>query len=88
MILAGRGFGKTLAGAQWITTAIEAARCANDPLRIALVGATMDDARRVMRLTASTSTMTKTRRAKSRASDLSLSLFREGLGAEPTKRLH
>ncbi|MCY7271486.1 MAG: terminase family protein [Sphingomonas bacterium] len=48
VILAGRGFGKTLAGAQWITAAVEAARGANDRLLIALVGATLDDARRVM----------------------------------------
>ncbi len=44
VIKAGRGFGKTRAGAEWI-----AARIAEGgPLRIALVGATLDDARRVM----------------------------------------
>ncbi len=44
VIKAGRGFGKTLAGAQWLT-----ARIAEEAdLRIALVGATLDDARRVM----------------------------------------
>ncbi len=48
VILAGRGFGKTLAGAQWIAAAVEAARLADDRLLIALVGATLDDARRVM----------------------------------------
>ena len=48
VILAGRGFGKTLAGSQWIAGAIASARDARDPLRIALVGATLDDARRVM----------------------------------------
>jgi phage terminase large subunit-like protein len=44
VIKAGRGFGKTLAGAQWITARIEEGA----PLRIALVGATIEDARRVM----------------------------------------
>jgi len=44
VIKAGRGFGKTLAGAQWITERI----AEGAPLRIALVGATLDDARRVM----------------------------------------
>ena len=48
VILAGRGFGKTRAGAQWITQAIDTARGTGELLRIALVGATMDDARRVM----------------------------------------
>jgi phage terminase large subunit-like protein len=44
VIMAGRGFGKTRAGAEWI-----AARIAEKaPIRIALVGATIDDARRVM----------------------------------------
>ncbi|MES2445247.1 MAG: terminase family protein, partial [Pseudomonadota bacterium] len=49
VLMAGRGFGKTLAGAQWITSLIaaDAARGAQ-PLRIALVGATLEDARRVM----------------------------------------
>lgn len=56
VIKAGRGFGKTLAGAQWITARIaegavdtrESAREDSGPLRIALVGATIEDARRVM----------------------------------------
>jgi phage terminase large subunit-like protein len=44
LIRAGRGFGKTRAGAEWIT-----ARAREDAsLRIALVGATLADARRVM----------------------------------------
>ena len=44
LVRAGRGFGKTRAGAEWIS---EQAR--NDPsARIALVGATAADARRVM----------------------------------------
>ena len=46
VIMAGRGFGKTLAGAQWLTARI-ADESARD-LRIALVGATLDDARAVM----------------------------------------
>lgn len=42
--MAGRGFGKTRIGAEWVRTAAE-----RDPgLRIALVGATPDDVRRVM----------------------------------------
>ena len=49
VLMAGRGFGKTLAGAQWITAAIAAHDGAGAaPLRIALVGATLEDARRVM----------------------------------------
>lgn len=44
VIKAGRGFGKTRAGAEWITARI----AEGEPLRIALVGATLDDARRVM----------------------------------------
>ena len=43
LMLAGRGFGKTRAGAEWIL-ALAAAR----PVRIALVGATIDEARSVM----------------------------------------
>ena len=46
VIKAGRGFGKTLAGAQWITSLIAAHP--ETRLSIALVGATIDDARRVM----------------------------------------
>ena len=44
LIRAGRGFGKTRAGAEWVS---QIAR--DDPTaRIALVGATIDDVRRVM----------------------------------------
>lgn len=46
VIKAGRGFGKTRAGAQWIDSLIAAQPDVR--LRIALVGATMDDACRVM----------------------------------------
>ena len=49
VIMAGRGFGKTLAGAQWVTARIAANAAENArPIRIALVGATIEDARRVM----------------------------------------
>lgn len=44
--MAGRGFGKTLAGANWVTALVAAHE--GVPLRIALVGATLEDARRVM----------------------------------------
>jgi phage terminase large subunit-like protein len=44
LILAGRGFGKTRAGAEWV---MALARECGD-LRIALVGATIEDARKVM----------------------------------------
>lgn len=44
VIKAGRGFGKTLAGAQWVTARI----AEGTPIRVALVGATVEDARRVM----------------------------------------
>ncbi|HUG46261.1 MAG TPA: terminase family protein [Sphingomicrobium sp.] len=44
LMLAGRGFGKTRAGAEWID---KLARC-RPGVRIALVGATIDEARRVM----------------------------------------
>jgi phage terminase large subunit-like protein len=44
VIKAGRGFGKTLAGAQWIAGLV----ATQEPLRFALVGATLEDARRVM----------------------------------------
>jgi len=44
LIRAGRGFGKTRAGAEWVS---DLAR-ANPGARIALVGATLDEARRVM----------------------------------------
>jgi phage terminase large subunit-like protein len=49
--MAGRGFGKTLAGANWIAAAVADAGtvAGNCPhLSIALVGATLDEARRVM----------------------------------------
>lgn len=44
IIMAGRGFGKTLAGAQWVS---DLAR-RDGTLRIALVGATVEDVRKVM----------------------------------------
>lgn len=44
MIMAGRGFGKTMAGAQWVS---EIAR-RDGGARIALVGATIEDVRKVM----------------------------------------
>ncbi len=44
LIRAGRGFGKTRAGAEWVTAVADGDKHA----RIALVGATMDDVRRVM----------------------------------------
>ncbi|WP_308814900.1 terminase large subunit domain-containing protein [Sphingomonas sp. GV3] len=44
LIRAGRGFGKTRAGAEWVT----AVAVGNDDARIALVGATAEDVRRVM----------------------------------------
>lgn len=44
MMMAGRGFGKTRAGAEWV----DALARANPRVRIALVGATMDDVRHVM----------------------------------------
>ncbi|WP_240325573.1 terminase large subunit domain-containing protein [Sphingomonas mesophila] len=43
LLMAGRGFGKTRAGAEWIHTL-----AGSGTRRIALVGATIDDARRVM----------------------------------------
>ena len=44
VLKAGRGFGKTLAGAQWLVERI----AAGGPIHIALVGASLEDARRVM----------------------------------------
>ncbi len=46
VIKAGRGFGKTRAGAEWLTALVSA----HDgvPLRIALVGASLEEARKVM----------------------------------------
>jgi phage terminase large subunit-like protein len=46
VLMAGRGFGKTRAGAEWVLGAVRAA--AVEKLRIALVGATVDEARAVM----------------------------------------
>jgi len=44
LVMAGRGFGKTRIGAEWVRAAAER----SPKLRIALVGATQDDVRRVM----------------------------------------
>ncbi len=44
LMLAGRGFGKTRAGAEWV----DAMARSNPGIRIALVGATQDDVRKVM----------------------------------------
>jgi phage terminase large subunit-like protein len=44
LVMAGRGFGKTRMGAEWVREAAER----NHRLRIALVGATLEDVRRVM----------------------------------------
>jgi len=44
LVMAGRGFGKTRMGAEWVREAAER----NHRLRIALVGATAEDVRRVM----------------------------------------
>jgi phage terminase large subunit-like protein len=43
LMMGGRGFGKTRAGSEWVHSLAKGKRC-----RIALVGATIDDARRVM----------------------------------------
>jgi phage terminase large subunit-like protein len=50
VLLAGRGFGKTRAGAEWVSAfAREMGTVTSDcPLRIALVGATIEEARAVM----------------------------------------
>jgi phage terminase large subunit-like protein len=58
LIIAGRGFGKTRAGAEWVLSLVRGnqsrARSAStgsgrtEPLRIALVAATIDESRRVM----------------------------------------
>jgi phage terminase large subunit-like protein len=51
LILAGRGFGKTRAGAEWVSDLARDpvfAQRAGASLRIALVGATIEDARKVM----------------------------------------
>ncbi|MGZ8287020.1 MAG: terminase large subunit domain-containing protein, partial [Allosphingosinicella sp.] len=44
LMVTGRGFGKTRAGAEWVSALARA----DGSLRIALVGATMEDARKVM----------------------------------------
>jgi phage terminase large subunit-like protein len=44
LMLAGRGFGKTRAGAEWVHSLVEN----EGAIRIALVGATMDEARAIM----------------------------------------
>ena len=44
LIIAGRGFGKTRAGAEWVLAQVRA----GTPVRIALVAATVDEAKRVM----------------------------------------
>jgi len=44
LMLAGRGFGKTRAGAEWVRSLAEA----NGGIRIALVGATLDETRALM----------------------------------------
>jgi phage terminase large subunit-like protein len=52
VLMAGRGFGKTLAGAQWVRSAVTKPEAVigggGEALEIALVGATIDEARRVM----------------------------------------
>ncbi len=49
VIMAGRGFGKTRAGAEWVKAAVRAsARAGAAPPRIALVAATIEEARRIM----------------------------------------
>ena len=48
VIMAGRGFGKTRAGSQWVTEAVRGGDKQPAPVKIALVGATIDEARRVM----------------------------------------
>lgn len=48
VLMAGRGFGKTLAGAEWLKAELERHPKGAEPLAIALVGATIEDARRVM----------------------------------------
>ncbi|MGI4730436.1 MAG: DNA-packaging protein [Janthinobacterium lividum] len=47
VIMGGRGFGKTRAGAEWVLAAVRGA-AVPDRMRVALVGATIDDARAVM----------------------------------------
>jgi phage terminase large subunit-like protein len=45
VMMAGRGFGKTRAGAEWVHGVV---RAAGAPVQVALVAATVEDARRVM----------------------------------------
>lgn len=49
VMLAGRGFGKTRAGAEWVQGLVRAAaRAGTRPVAVALVAATVDEARQVM----------------------------------------
>ncbi|MCK0068052.1 DNA-packaging protein [Kordiimonas laminariae] len=48
LVLAGRGFGKTRAGAEWVRGLVEIAEAEKDPVRIALVAPTLHDGRAVM----------------------------------------
>ena len=48
LFMAGRGAGKTRAGAEWIRMEVEAAARRGEPLRVALVAPTLHDARAVM----------------------------------------
>ncbi len=48
LLLAGRGFGKTKTGAQWVRKKVEAARDVGVPVRIALIAETAADARDVL----------------------------------------
>ena len=49
VMMAGRGFGKTRAGAEWVQGLVrDAVREKREPLRIALVAATVEEGRRVM----------------------------------------
>ncbi len=48
LFLAGRGAGKTRAGAEWLRMEVERAAVAHAPLRIALLAPTLHDARSVM----------------------------------------
>ncbi|MBU0556047.1 MAG: terminase family protein [Alphaproteobacteria bacterium] len=48
VLMAGRGYGKTRAGAEWVDEMARMAARAGEGLRIALVAATVEEARRVM----------------------------------------
>lgn len=48
LILGGRGAGKTRSGAEWVRSVVHADGEQSEPLRIALVGETLDDVRSVM----------------------------------------